>query len=148
MLLSKVVILTWVGSKSEYYLTIALPQLPFPETWPRFPVRASRWPFSRMLELTTTLHQVKTNCNTNINILSIELFLFAMKIIYHSHHSSKAKKQFHKQINMPKRKLKPKASRQWKLYQSTNRRSELTKDRNIEGGTMSIIQKKPHKRPN
>ena len=47
-----------------------------------------------------------------------------------------AKRQFHKQINMPKRKLKPKASGQWKLYQSTNRKSVLllTKDRNIEGG--------------
>jgi len=46
-----------------------------------------------MLQLTTTVqqHQVKANCNTNINILGIELFLFAMEIIHHSHHSSTAR---------------------------------------------------------
>ena len=52
---------------------------------------------------------------------------------------------------MPKRKLKPKASGQWKLYQSTKRnptKGPTNLSRETKEGTMSIIiQKKPHKRP-
>ncbi|KAK9999474.1 hypothetical protein SO802_019077 [Lithocarpus litseifolius] len=90
-----------------------------------------------MLQLTTTvqLHQVKANCNTNINILSIDLCLFAMEIIYHSHYSLKArgKESSFTNINMPKRKLKPKASVQWKQDQSTNRKSINKREKHKRG---------------